>query len=477
MKQIPKLICLLSCLSLTLPLLGYSTALAQDETSTDDARVAWLKEQAIPIRTIEPAGLDTVEDFSDLMPLIDYIGDAQIVALGEQTHGDGAAFHTKTRLIKFLHQHMDFNVLVWESGLFDCRQVDEAFRNGESIEAAANRGIFPIWSRSAQVRPLLEYVASTHATDRPLETAGMDSQITSQHTASALRAHVNDLYERAGTRAELAETMQQINTLLQGFENPPYRQGDDVHKSNQVALEEFAAALLDDDGPFQSVETQRECAFTARALRNVAAFTKMMYWFMKPADVSEREKNQLRGALAREPAMADTLIWLAREYYHDRRLIVWCASSHIMHNSRTVEMQQDDGTWAGDTDPWEPMGNRVHEALGDKLYTVGFLAHSGQIGSIFRNPSSLAPPTAGSLDDLCHQTGLENLFIDLRTLSQTEGGAWLREPLVARPRGYQPMRADWTRVCDAFVFNNTMYPSTMYQPPPEEVEPSNDGDQ
>ena len=59
-----------------------------------DPRVAWLTQHAVPMRTINP----TDEEFADLQPLKKLIGDARIVQLGEQTHGDGAAFEAKTRL-------------------------------------------------------------------------------------------------------------------------------------------------------------------------------------------------------------------------------------------------------------------------------------------------------------------------------------------------------------------------------------------
>jgi len=57
------------------------------------ARIAWLKEHAIALRSINPID----EDFSDLEPLRKTIGDVRIVQLGEQSHGDGATFHAKGR--------------------------------------------------------------------------------------------------------------------------------------------------------------------------------------------------------------------------------------------------------------------------------------------------------------------------------------------------------------------------------------------
>src|SRR4051794_32388463 len=51
-------------------------------------RVAWLGANTLPLRTIDMAD----DNFSDLAPLRTAIGDARIVLLGEQTHGDGTTF-------------------------------------------------------------------------------------------------------------------------------------------------------------------------------------------------------------------------------------------------------------------------------------------------------------------------------------------------------------------------------------------------
>lgn len=140
----------------------------------DDLRVAWLAKHAVSLRSIDPKD----EDFADLEALRAVIGDARIVQLGEQSHGDGASFHAKTRLIKFLHQKMGFDVLAWESGLFDCRKAWESYRRGSDPVEAAQLGIFGIWTQSEQVRPIIDYLAAQAKSDRPLELCGFDCQFT-----------------------------------------------------------------------------------------------------------------------------------------------------------------------------------------------------------------------------------------------------------------------------------------------------------
>ena len=154
-----------------------ATTLDLSQAQDRSARIDWLSRNAVSIRSIDPTVAD--DDFADLKPLMAAIGDSRIVVLGEQSHGDGATFLAKGRLIKFLHQRMGFDVLAWEAGLFNCHDMDAAVRNSAvPIEEAIGRGLYPIWGMSAQVRPVFEYARSVAGTNRPLEMIGFDHQFS-----------------------------------------------------------------------------------------------------------------------------------------------------------------------------------------------------------------------------------------------------------------------------------------------------------
>jgi hypothetical protein len=64
------------------------------------------------------------------------------------------------------------HILAWESGLYDCREMNAALVSSMPLENAIARGIFGIWGRSEQVYPLFEYARSTTTTTRPWRPIG-----------------------------------------------------------------------------------------------------------------------------------------------------------------------------------------------------------------------------------------------------------------------------------------------------------------
>jgi erythromycin esterase-like protein len=81
-------------------------------------------------RTVEPGG-----GYRDLMPLLDMIGDARVVGLGECTHGTREFHQLKHRIVEMLVRERSFNSVVLEANLAEVIRVNEYVLEGRGDPA------------------------------------------------------------------------------------------------------------------------------------------------------------------------------------------------------------------------------------------------------------------------------------------------------------------------------------------------------
>ena len=422
-------------------------AQAQSTPSTRPAGVTAddLAPHVVPVRSIDPAD----DDFADLMPLKEAIGDSRVVVLGEQSHGDGPVFLAKARLIRFLHQECGFDVLVWESGLYDCTRVHEALKAGGGREAF-DLGVFPIWTRSAQVHPTLDYVIESYQGDRPLEIAGYDAQITSGQSdigeaIVAFARVLGDDHPAAALAASVAKGCE-VFTSVPPAEEAERRKGlaDIVPQAQELAevLTAERARLVEAHG-------EARTALMLQSVRSVGCFFEMVVEMDRQGEVPDAASGN-----ARDRQMGENLAFLAREMYPDRKLIVWCATFHAIHAPPEVHplMRPDhyERTVTG--------GQVAREKLGETMYTIGFEADHGRVANVFRQQAwPLMPSPEGSVGAAFAAGDEAFAFLDLRGLPEDHP---MRKPQVGRELGYMPVKAVWPDQVDAIFFIREMIPRT-----------------
>ncbi len=425
----------------TAAVLAGLSACGSDESRVSSDPIDWLASQAIHVASVDPEQ----RDFADLQPLKDVIGDSRVVLLGEQTHGDGTVFLAKTRLIEFLHQEMGFDVLAFESGLFDMRNAWRAMIAGQDPLESFASGVFGVWAGSAEVEPLVAYLAEVAPTDRPLELAGFDSQFSDwmeenflQELEAFLRAAESPLLAD-GRWVGVRRTLPGLLDGSQRSEKPP--------EDERAEFREVMAELREWLGGDQAPRSER--SFWSQMLKSAMAQAEGM-WAMDQANYSPDMANP------RDEQMADNLLWLADHLYQGRKIIVWAATAHNVRNIREIEIDSD-----LDYSQAVTMGERVWEALGDDVYSLGFTAYEGEAARWMFDSTMvtvLAVPTEGSLEDLMGRAGLENAIVDFRTAGPALD--WLSARMIARPMGYVEEVADWTSQFDGMFFNRVMERST-----------------
>ncbi|WP_164852380.1 erythromycin esterase family protein [Rheinheimera riviphila] len=277
-----------------------------------------------PIRSLTAAApvFDTPDDFADLAVLGEAIGDKSLVLLDELTHGEGNVFAYKSRIVRYLHQHKGFDVLVLESGLFD---LDKIRQSPQPIADQAPGNLFYMYARSAQMQPLFQYLSHSRTSTRPLALAGFDGRFSGTLSTSQLVPEFRLFLQKQLLQKQLLQKqpqqifvpqsqseayLQQIQQLLDG----KLSAATPAIQQKFLNINQSIAAMLQ---PGKLPGTALEAGFWFRinaSLRQMA----LVSWQQRRFDEHDL-------------AMAANLQWLLDQQYAGRKVIVW---GHYIHLNR-----------------------------------------------------------------------------------------------------------------------------------------------
>jgi len=394
---------------------------AQKNSLKNDPRVKWLQDNAISVRSIDSGDYD----FSDLEPLRDAFKDVRLILLGEADHGSGSDFLAKTRLVKFLHQELGFDVLAMEAPMYDMAIVWDSLKAGAPARESFALGVIPHWRGSEQMQPLIEYISKEVAGNQPLELAGFDNQ----PQMASVRFFADDLtgfLTEQGVDSPLIDPESAEYGILEALAEVRYRQGiepiPDETKRNR-----FLSALDDVVESVSRLEGEGVRLWN-RVLHSFAFHARRVF---APADgISIWEATRLRNE-----QMAENLIWLANERYPDRKIVAWAANSHIIRLSDIPPLAGSGPS----------MGYSIGETFGSEGYVIAMVSYQDDRKRIVPDQHILP-----EFEELMEAAGFEYGFLDIRQTAHD--GYWTSNPFLSRPQGHVTEEKNWSEILDAFFF-------------------------
>ena len=424
----------------------------------DDPRVHWSEKSAVRVRTVDPRD----EDFRDLQPLKAVIGNSQIVMLGEISHGDGTTMLAKSRLVKFLHQQMNFDVVVFESGLYDMSHAWKAIQQGQEPVEAVQRGLMPVWSHSPQVAEVLQYAGRSSRTARPLALSGFDLQ-PGNFTRDMLLGELDAFAGRLGVRSEvttpgsalreLAENLMGFKYAQKGLPPPDAATRQRFYDDLELLRSRLAAAA--------TAATRVDVDYWRQIVRSSLKSYGELKWFDVEHGVADPEWVSFN---MRDRQNADNVMWLADQAYRGKKIIVWGATMHIVRNAGSIEATIDPKDPRRSYRGMVPMGAEVWRRAGSRMFSIGFTCYEGVNGigapgdpQGFRSEIKSDQDPSIELEEILNAARFDYALLDFRNSSGN--GAWLKAPIVSRPLANQGMRAVWPNVLDAMFFIRVMGPN------------------
>jgi erythromycin esterase len=408
---------------------------ARREALAADRRVGWLQENALPVRSISPDD----SDFSDLEFLQEVLKDVRIVMLGEADHSAGTDFLARSRLVKFLHQEMDFDVLAFEAPLYSMDVAWDSIRVGAPVRDALRIGLWGFWSHAEQMQSLVRYIGEQAAGDRPLEVAGFDYRPwiypSTRNTPPLFARDLAGFLREQGMETPLADSTSSEYGILEvlaaqsGFENVP-------DPEEQAA---FFRALVEAVVELENSQAD-EGPFWAEALRGVRCHTR----------VGVGSVDDTAPQCFRSEQMGRHLLWLANERYQDRKIIAWAATGHVSRDHAGIAGYR----------PGPAMGKPVWDALGDESYAIGTVSYRGTENQIVTDQHPLP-----EFEQVMEAAGFDYALVDLRAAARE--GSWLGGTFLARPYGHHTEERRWSDILDALLFVREQEPRRQIEVEPD----------
>ena len=381
--------------------------LTRPATAREPAVAALLREAGEPIETIESAALD---------PLLDRIGDARVVLLGEASHGTADFYRMRARITRALIERKGFTVIGLEADWPDAGRVDRYVRHlpppPTSSPALAR---FPTWMwRNAEFGELVEWLRTWNAAqddpDTRVKLVGLDLYSLFESIQSVL------VYLDQVDPATAAIARERYGCLL------PWRGEPAVYGRLAVS------------GRYRSCESQAVETLTdllARRLEYVAKDGERFFDASQNAHLVAAAERYYRemyyGSVEswnlRDSHMFDTLGRVLDFSGPESRAVIWAHNSHIGDASAT------ELGWMGEHN----IGQLCREQYGPGAYLIGFGTDHGTVAaaSDWGGPMErmrVRPAHPGSYESLCHQTGVPAFFLALRYPARDE----VREELAVR---------------------------------------------
>ena len=381
------------------------------------------------IRTINP--IDT--NYQDLAFLREDLEGVEMIMLGEQYHGDGSTFLAKSRLVKFLHQELDFDVLLFESNIYEC------FHLWKNITTTTNespdsfrKALFYFWAEANETKNLRTYIVEQAQSIRPLILGGFDLQLSGDIT-DLDRMYLIETY-LASKNISLKKDYQQLRSTISNYPHWISKTGTEYIKRKSLEstiLNELTHLI---NRLLRSQQTTDDQIFI-QYLSGIK--TELTYTWTYPED-------SIRQSSIRDSMMAANVIWLKEQLYQNKKVILWAANPHVVAGEKNATM-----------------ANYLKAKYDSLCYSINFTSHFGKTYNFSSNIHEkrnrkelpIGTGTVNGIESMLHNEGQPFVFINLRNSAN--------KTFTMKLWAYHHQTTQWNSLTDGIFYIDQMKPATF----------------
>ena len=397
-----------------------------------------------------------ITDKNDYSFLENILENKKIVLLGEQSHGDGATFDEKVEIVKYLHEKLGYNTIVFESGFYDHYKAFKQYSENKSNISIFNEAVFGIWSDTKAFQNLMSYIDDRAKQNDHIKILGFDCQ-----EGSLFKNHyVNDLLKLFENRnINLPESL--ITSIEKSFIS---RDLENVASNKKDSLDLFKNFDLVIDS-FNKIE---KLSFDEKMMKQVFASNIADVSF----DILQLQKQKIAVQNPRDEQMAKNLIFLS-ETYPNEKMICWGATYHFSENINQIEYTNETEEYfnqqanneikatgysdykSGDSskllEGGIPMAQLLKKHFGNQVYSIAFSSYEGQYGIVEDRPFPILKPPLNSIEQQLFDKANPKTFFEF---IRNDNNSYYCSAL-----GNIPLKAKWS-----FIFDGLLFIKKSYQP-------------
>ncbi|MGW4957473.1 erythromycin esterase family protein [Nonomuraea sp. NPDC004186] len=368
----------------------------------------WLRRQAVPLTHLDPeAPLD------DLKPVRDIIGDARVVAIGENSHFINEFSLMRRRILRFLVEHCGFTVLAFEYGFSEGFPLD-AWAQGEGTDDDLSAHL-------AEAIPVgvdepLRWMRRHNATAGvPVRFAGIDIPAAGGSLLPALAPVADYLRE---IDPETLPAVQAAMRMAESFAGASAASAAPAWTRLATAEQDaLSAVLMRLLIRFRAVEA----LYVSRgdqhsydiAVRRIEAACHADYGFRAMAGLYAGN-GLTADTSARDVYMAGSVLWHLERLEPGARIVLAAHNAHLQKVPISFN-----GHLTG-----LPMGQHLQRVLGDEYFALGLTSTTGHTADMRPDENArfgfaidntaLEAPEPGSVEAAFADAGLGLSIADLR---------------------------------------------------------------
>lgn len=337
----------------------------------------------------------------DLDPLLDRIGNAKYVLLGEASHGTHEYYTWRIAISKRLIQEKGFSFIAVEGDWPDCYRINRFVKGysdagSKALDVLKEFERWPTWMwANWEIAALIEWMREFNrnkAIQNKVGFYGLDVYSLRE----SMEAMINYLRKEDPKAASLAIQ------ALRCFE--PYEEGQDYARAmlhlSSTCTEEVVKLLKEVRKRSHQYDHDREASLNAEMNAQVIANAEEYYRSM----VSFRNESWN----IRDSHMVETLNALMKFHGKSAKAIVWEHNTHV-GDARYTDMRSE-GMYN--------VGQLVREQHDDRggVYIVGFASYQGSViaGRMWGDKMekmTVPPAMKGSIEEILHSDSAEDKLI------------------------------------------------------------------